>query len=272
MQQRIVETAPSEAQAGGTRFCAGFAERVEEQTAEGTATTIPQSTSSSSNSSPTTIATSMQVDESDQDRSKRQKVVHGTGMELEGLVMEAEFNRLQRYSDRSFLVQAMQDTDSYLDKIVSKDCMERERSCEEGLVTVRCAFVSSRGRSVFKSWKTCFVHRLGLTLGLALDLRTGWDLHDLGQRAKMWLRLQRERPNFNVGSWSGLGTRTTHMRWMIDVYCWQVSQGRFFVHQESGHLPVNSELCAMKSVLVSRVDWWRTFSRTVKKYTTISPS
>ena len=68
----------------------------------------------------------MQLDESDQDHSKRQKIMHGTDMELEGLVMEAEFDRLQRYSDSSFLVQAKQAADSYLDKIVFKDCKERE--------------------------------------------------------------------------------------------------------------------------------------------------
>ena len=39
--------------------------------------------------------------------------------------MEAEFDRLQRYADRSFLVQAMH-TDSYLDEILSKGCKERE--------------------------------------------------------------------------------------------------------------------------------------------------
>ena len=49
------------------------------------------------------------------------------------------------------------------------------------------------------------------------------------------------------------------MRWMIDIFRWQVSQGRFFVHQYSGKLFWKAELCAMKSVLVSRVDWWRTF-------------
>ena len=69
-----------------------FAEQVEEQTPKDTATTLPQNPSSSS----TTFASSMQVDESDQDRSKRQKIMHGTDMELEGLVMEAEFDRLQR--------------------------------------------------------------------------------------------------------------------------------------------------------------------------------
>ena len=90
-QQRIVGTAPSEAQAGErdslselARKKVRFAERVEEQTAEGSVPVIPRSTNSSSSicssSSPTTIATSMQVDESDQDRAKRQTVVHGTDM------------------------------------------------------------------------------------------------------------------------------------------------------------------------------------------------
>ena len=93
----------------------------------------------------------MQVDESDQDHTKGQKLVPGTDMELEGLVMEAEFDHLQRYSDRSFLVQGKQDTDSYFVKNFFK-----ERSCQEGLVTVRCTSISSRGGSVFNSRKSTF--------------------------------------------------------------------------------------------------------------------
>ena len=38
-----------------------------------------------------------------------------------------------------------------------------------------------------------FVHGFDLTPGLAFDLRTGWDLNDLAQRAKMWSHLQHER-------------------------------------------------------------------------------
>ena len=60
-QQRTVETAPSEAPAGErdsvpepARKKVRFAERVEEQTAEGTVTAIPQNSGSQ-----TTIATSM---------------------------------------------------------------------------------------------------------------------------------------------------------------------------------------------------------------------
>ena len=63
-QQRIVETAPSEAQAGERDYVpeparkkVRLAERVEELTPEGTVTAASISSSSSSRSSPTTIAT-----------------------------------------------------------------------------------------------------------------------------------------------------------------------------------------------------------------------
>ena len=101
-----------------------FAERVEGRTPEGTVATNSRSASSSSSSSsssdsgssPTAIATSMQVDESNQDSSKRQKVTHGADMELEGLVMESEWDRLQRYYDCVFLMQVKQDADVYLNR------------------------------------------------------------------------------------------------------------------------------------------------------------
>ena len=95
---------------------------------------------------------------------------------------------------------------------------------------------------VFSSPRTArLVHRFGLTPGLAFDLRTGWDLNDPGQRAKMWSHLQHE------------------MRWMMDTYRWQVAQGRFFVHRYSGKLFRNAEFCAIKSISVSYLDGWRTF-------------
>ena len=85
-QDRTVETTPPEARTGErdpvpepARKKVRFAERVEEQTPEGTVVTNSRSTSSSSSSSsssdssssPTAIATSMQVDESNQDSSKK---------------------------------------------------------------------------------------------------------------------------------------------------------------------------------------------------------
>ena len=98
-QDRIVETAPPDARTGErdsvpepARMEVRFEERVGEQTPEGTVVTTSRSTSSSSSSdsssSPIAIATSMQVDESNQDSLKRQEVTHGAEMELEGLVME----------------------------------------------------------------------------------------------------------------------------------------------------------------------------------------
>ena len=94
-QDRIFETTPCEARTGErdpvpepARKKVRFAERVEEQTHDGTVGTKSRSASSSSSSSSTSsssdssssqtaIAPSMQVDESNQDSSKRQKVIHG---------------------------------------------------------------------------------------------------------------------------------------------------------------------------------------------------
>ena len=81
-QDRIVETAPLEARTGErdlvpepARKKVRFAERVEEQTPKGTFVSNSRNTSSSSSSSSskTAIVPSMQVDESNQDSSKRQK-------------------------------------------------------------------------------------------------------------------------------------------------------------------------------------------------------
>ena len=41
--------------------------------------------------------------------------------------------------------------------------------------------------------------------------------------------------------------------------CGHIAQGLFFGHQQSGNLPQNAEICAMKSTWVSSVDCWRTF-------------
>ena len=129
-QDRTVEATPFGARTGErdpvpepARKKVRFAERVEEQTPEGTVGEHSRSASSSSSSlgsssssypssSQTAIAPSMQVDESNEDHSKRQKVSHGADMELEGLVMESGRDRLQRYSDCDFLMQVKQNADT----------------------------------------------------------------------------------------------------------------------------------------------------------------
>ena len=51
----------------------------------------------------------------------------------------------------------------------------------------------------------------------------------------------------------------SHMRWVMDTYRWQVAQGRFFAHFYSGKVFRNAEFSAMKPILVSFIDGWRTF-------------
>ena len=79
----------------------------------------------------TAIATSMQVDECNQDSSKIQKVTHGADMELGGLVMESERDRLQRYSDCDFLMHIKENADVYLDRIFSHGHRKRETMKKE---------------------------------------------------------------------------------------------------------------------------------------------
>ena len=68
----------------------------------------------------------MQVDESNQTAQERQKDTHGADMELEGLVMESERDRLQRYSGFDFLMQVKQNADVYFDRIFSNDRWKEE--------------------------------------------------------------------------------------------------------------------------------------------------
>ena len=145
-----------------------------------------------------------------------------------------------------------------LDRFFSNDHRKRE--------TVKKQFVqlgvhsSVPAAEVFSSPRTArLFQRFGLTPGLSFDLRTGWDLNDPARRAKMWSHMQHERSIVIAGSWSGHIARTSHMRWMMDMYRWQVVQGRFFVHQYSWKLFRNAGFCTVKSILVFYVDGWRTF-------------
>ena len=258
-QDRIVETAPPEARTGErdsvpepARKKVRFAERVAEQTPEGTVVTNSRSTSSNSSSSsssdssssPTAIATSMQVDESNQDSSKRQTVTHGADMELEGLVMESERDRLQRYSDCDFLMQVKQNADVYLDRIVS-DRSQGERNVKKELIQLG-VHPSVHVAEVFSSPRNArLVHRFGLTPELAFDLQTGWDLNDPAQRAK-WSHLQHERPILMGAGWELEWTQCQDVTHEVDdghIPLKQVAQGRFFCGWEcelSGGVPFRS--------------------------------
>ena len=146
-------------------------------------------------------------------------------MELEGLVMESERDRLQRYSDCDFLTQVKQNADVYLVNI-SNDQSKRETVKKE-LIQLG-VHPSVHVAEVFSSPRTArLVDRFGLTPGLAFDLRTRWDLNDPAQRAKIWSHLQHGRPILTVGSWSGHSAGMSQRRWTMDIYRWQVAQGRF---------------------------------------------
>ena len=127
--------------------------------------------------------------------------------------MESERDRHQRYSDCVFLMQVKQNADAYLDRIFSNDRRERETVKKE-LIQLG-VHPSVHVAEAFSSPRTArLVHRFGLSLGLAFDLRTGWDLTDPAQRAKMWSHLKHEGPILIVGSWSGHGSGMSHMRWV----------------------------------------------------------
>ena len=109
----------------------------------------------------------------------------------------ADFDRLQRYSDCSFLVQVKQDADANLETTVLKK-LQRDREAVKKDLLKFGVHPSVHVAEVFSSLgKARFVHRFGLAPGLALDLRTGWDLNDPAQRAKMWSHLQQRKDNFD---------------------------------------------------------------------------
>ena len=98
-----------------------------------------------------------------------------------------------------------------------------------------------------------FTERAGrhkLNPGLALDLRTGWDLNDPKHIAAMWRYLDKAKPMLVVGSpecgpFSKLASLNkgkpayaktlrdglAHLRLMCRVYEYQVAQGRLFLHE-----------------------------------------
>ena len=81
---------------------------------------------------------------------KRQKVTHDADMRLEGLVMESERDRLQRYSDCDCLMQVKQNVDVYvyLDRIFSNDHRKKETVKKELIQLGVCIHQSM--------WRKCF--------------------------------------------------------------------------------------------------------------------
>ena len=78
-----------------------------------------------------------------------------------------------------------QNAATYHDRILSND--HRKRQIVKKELIQFGVHPSVHMAEVFSSPRIArLVHRFGLTPGLAFDLRTGWDLNDPAQRAKMW--------------------------------------------------------------------------------------
>ena len=125
--------------------------------------------------------------------------------------MESERDRLQRYSDCDFLMQIKQNADIYLDRIFSND--HRKRETVRPSVHVAEVFSSPRRTARL-------VHRFGLTLGLAFDLRTGWDLNDPSSTCKNVVVHAARKANLDC--WE--------LEW---TQCWDVTH-----EVEDGHIPL----------------------------------
>ena len=98
-----------------------------------------------------------------------------------------------------------------LTKLCRKNCKEREREVVKKDLLQLCVHPSLHVAEVFSSpGKALFVHRFGVTPGLALDSRTRWDMNDPTQRAKIWSHSQQERSILIVGSSAGPAEDDTH--------------------------------------------------------------
>ena len=130
--------------------------------------------------------------------------------------------------------------------------------------------------------------QFGLVPGLALDLRTGWDLNDSRHVAALWRYLKAAKPQLVVGSpecapFSRLQTLNRnnptygatlreglqHLKLVCEVYRWQHDHGRLFVHEHpyyatSWNLDMVKRLRSLKGVMVAYTDQCM-FGQTVRR-------
>ena len=91
---------------------------------------------------------------------------------------------------------------------------------------------------------------VGLTPGGTFDLRTGWDFSDEEVQRKCWEVIQKMKPMFVLGSpkfapsvqlqnivegtpefWVMYLKGQRHLNFVMEVYAWQASEGRLFLHE-----------------------------------------
>ena len=81
-------------------------------------------------------------------------------------------------------------------------------------------------------------HRYGLTPGIAVDLRTGWNLNSHDEVNHLWELLKQEKPVLIIGS-PGKASREgmLHLKVMCEIYEWQHKRGGLFLHEHRWHAP-----------------------------------
>ena len=151
--------------------------------------------------------------------------------------------RFQKERDRNPLLREIVDEkleDRFFERIGFK-CAERRAVLRDldmlgqNLNEVHMAEILSPPRATAES------HRFGLIHGMVFDIRTGWNLDD-PEKLKLLLiigssgckaisnlqSLNRDCPNFQRALEAG-------MRNIVQLYRWQASQGRWFLHENSLH-------------------------------------
>ena len=169
-QDRIVETTLPEARIGErdpvpepARKKVRFAERAEDQTPKGTVATNSRTSCSSSSSYPVKprLYHRCRLMKAIRTAQKRQKVTHVADMEVEGLNMDSERDRLQRHSDHDFLMQVKLSADVFFDRICPND--RRKRKIVKKELVQLGVHSSVHVAEVFSSRGTArFVHRFGV--------------------------------------------------------------------------------------------------------------
>ena len=101
---------------------------------------------------------------------------------------------------------------------------------------------------------TAMADKMGLLAGIAVDLRTGWDLNDPRHAQALWKYLIVAKPLLGIGTpecrgFSNmrrlnkhkpgypaiLAESKRHMQLMVEIYRWQVENGRWFLHEHPRH-------------------------------------
>ena len=204
----------------------------------------PQGSSAASRHPPASAAASRP-----QQQDEQMDLDHLSLDELSLDILErAESEGLERKANDGWLNEMSRCKPDHYLEAVGFECAER-RQVQRDLMrlgqAVHVAEVFSPPRM------TAQAHRFGLTPGMAFDLNIGFDLDDPKDVRRLWRYLVEERPllifgspecrafcrlqNLNKGSAKYAATLAQgirHMKLVMQIYEWQMSQGRLFCHEQ----------------------------------------